>query len=343
LQTGVGIFVAGATFDNGVYDPSTGNNAVTGFGFQPDLVVFYGCNSNGADSEGTRMMVGMMDANGNQWVESLMGIFASGPFIVGGVIGTNTRTSEFRTDSCILGLEDDYGAPGGATMGRNRASFVSMDPDGFTVHSDENNAPQGGTLCMAYKVTNPAKAFFQVGTSVQGDANVTGLPMAPGGAITCGDFWSPTINGSPPSDRAVISLGGFDGTLNRSSVSGCGSGTSVPGGYYDDSAIIFGDPQSSTILGRATAAITSDGWDYTWTDDDGGDRPFGWLAFNVPNKSGPPMFNNRARLLGSTDGGTVTPANVPMLDARVRLTDAPNTTGTAGNVPMLNHRVRLSE
>lgn len=284
-------FVPGVTFAGGVYDPSTGNTSVAGMGFQPDIVVFYGNTSNGADSGGLRFMVGVMDKFGNQWVESTIGIFQSGPLIIGGVIGVNTRFSEFRTDSCILGQEDLYGSPGGSTQGRNRASFVSMDSDGFTVHSDESNTPYGGTLAMAYKLDDPTKGFIQAGSSIQGDSSVSGLPMDPSGVVLVGDSWSNIINGPPPSNRTIVSMGGFDTVLNRSSVSGSGNGSAIPGGYYDDSAIVFGDPQTATIFGRALAAITSDGWNYTWTDDDGGARPFGYIAFNVPNR-GNPSFNN---------------------------------------------------
>lgn len=296
----VGIFVTGAEYPAGQGIVTAGVQAIRGVGFEPDLVIFLGGDSNGATGDSGRMMVGMMDAAGNQWVCSESGIFGSAGFIIGGAYpGYPARLSEFRTDACTLILLDPVGSPGGATSGRNRASFNSMDPDGFNLNIDEYNPPSGGHIFVALKVNDPTKAFFQVGTLVQGDGGVSGMPLPPDGVVLCGDSWSTAIDGVTPSvvdpsafsTRAYISIGGFDATTQRSSVSGCSSHEGAnPLGYYDDSAIVFGN--DSAITGRALGGLTADGFTLGWTDDDGGARPFGYLAFQVPN-NGLPAFNAR--------------------------------------------------
>lgn len=282
MQAYIGIFQPGIA--------GTGLQAITGVGFQPDIVIFASNDVSGGSGNNLRVMIGVMDAAGNQWVESLYGISESGPGVVGGIYGENKRYSEFRTDSCILGLRDDN-----ATQGRNRAVFSSMDADGFTVDVTESNANYGGTLFMALKVNDPTKGFFQAGTMVQGDTSVTGMPLPPTGVYFCGDSWSPTLD-TPDgffgmdSNRAVLCQGGTDGVTQRSTIGGAGKGSSSPYDYYDDASITFGITDGQVITARATSVLTSDGFTLTWTDDDSGFRPFGYIAFDVPNgiNYGPP-------------------------------------------------------
>lgn len=269
----------------------TGLQSVTGVGFQPDIVVFVSNDIGGGDSNNLRMMVGCMDAAGNQWVESIYGITGSGPFIIGGIYGEIKRYSEFRTDSCVLGLRDDN-----AGQGRNRAEFSSMDPDGFTVNVLESNFFHATGMFVCIKLLKPTKSFIQAGTMIQGDTVVTGMPMAPSAVYFCGDSWSPTLD-TPDgffgmaSNRAVICQGGTDGITQRSSLGGAGKAGSSPQDYYDDASITFGVTDGPVITGRAVSTLTSDGFTLNWTVDDGGVRPFGYIAFNIPNK-GNPSFNN---------------------------------------------------
>lgn len=278
-------------FNGFFYDSGTGNYTVTGVGFQPDLVVFLSDTSDPFVGSGLRVMVGMMDAAGNQWVCSELGVNDTGPTITGAHFGYAVRMSEFRSDACFLSLPDIYGQ-GSSTMGRNRASFVSMDSDGFTIHMDELNSNLAFGSFLAYKLDDPTKGFFQVGTHVQGDTDLGTYPLDPEGVILVGDSYSASIDGTPTpvwtdapySTRAVLSVGGFDGITNRATVGGCGSGTGTnPGQYYDDSAIIFGDTNAQTTLARAVGNLGTLSASLSWTDDDGGARPFGSLAFRCPN------------------------------------------------------------
>lgn len=314
VKTAVGFWKPGETdgaTPQSTYDPATGLNVVTGVGFQPDLVVFLLATAANFGQDGMRVMVGMMDAAGNQWCCTEMGIFGSAGFGIGGAPpGYPARFSEFRSDACFLSLP----APSSfsAAQGRNRASFVSMDADGFTCHLDEwqvgGGAAYGGFL--AYKLDDPSKGFFQVGTHVQGDTDLGPYPLDPEAVILVGDSWSPTLDvpttplwtGAPVSDRAIFSAGGFDAATNRSTVGGCGSheGTN-PGQYYDDSAIVFGDTSAQTIKARAVGALGTLAASLVWTDDDGGARPFGSLAFRVPFRGGDPALRNAYYLHAAPD------------------------------------------
>lgn len=312
VETFVGFWKPGETdgaTPESTYDAGTGLNTVTGVGFQPDLVVFLLATAANFGQDGLRFMVGMMDAAGNQWCCTEMGIFGSAGFGIGGAPpGYPARFSEFRSDACFLSLP----APSSfsADQGRNRASFVSMDPDGFTCHLDEwqvgGPAAYGGFL--AYKLLEPDKSFFQVGTHVQGDTDLGPYPLDPEGVILVGDSWSPVLDipttplwtGAPVSDRAVFSAGGFDAATNRSTVGGCGSheGTN-PGQLYDDSAIVFADTSAQVVSARAVGSLGTLAASLDWTSDDGGGRPFGSLAFRVPNHDGKP------------GGRTIVPVSAP--------------------------------
>lgn len=268
-----------------------GLQSLTGVGFSPDIVLFLGNDVTGVSGNNLRWHVGCMDAAGNQWVESVDGITGSGPPGVGGIYGEIKRYSEFRTDSCILALREDT-----AGAGRNRSVFHSMDPDGFTVNNVEVNPNQGATFVVCLKVLDPTKGFIQAGTLTQGDSGVSGMPLPPGGVYFCGDSWSPTLD-TPDgffgmaSNRAVVCQGGTDGITQRSSLGGAGKANSAPKDYYDDASITFGLTDGNIITGRAVSTLTSGGFNLSWTTDDGGVRPFGYIAFNIPNK-GNPSFNN---------------------------------------------------
>lgn len=108
----------------GSFTPSagTGNKAVTGLGFRPKLVRFF---REQASTTGSAIaMAGRMDAAGNQSI-SLVFIDGSG------------RVTLTAADGCI-------GTPNSsvATTFHNKASFVSVDADGFTVNFGTHGTAQ---------------------------------------------------------------------------------------------------------------------------------------------------------------------------------------------------------
>lgn len=99
---------------------STGNQSVTGIGFKPEVVQFFGLTNAGSDHY---TMTGAMDSSGSQWV--VYGI-SNG---TSGAVGSSTS-------ACIH------------ITGLNNASFVSMDANGFTINWSLSNAQTIGYIAF---------------------------------------------------------------------------------------------------------------------------------------------------------------------------------------------------
>ena len=105
----------------------TGNKSVSGVGFQPNVVFHMGDFDNAAlpsSIADSAFQLGVMDADGKQWVTSLYSDDA--------LATSNTFRSQ-RTDACIQEITN-----AGASL--TRASWVSMNADGFTVSYSANGA-----------------------------------------------------------------------------------------------------------------------------------------------------------------------------------------------------------
>lgn len=92
---------------------STGNKTITGLGFKPKIVRFYGATS-------TQKFSGAM--------------FEDGSMSVAGVRYTATQAGYTGTDTVLAGFTS------GGSMNQ-RAVFVSMNNDGFTINVTTANAP----------------------------------------------------------------------------------------------------------------------------------------------------------------------------------------------------------
>lgn len=102
---------------------STGNQSVAGFGFQPELVIHFhiGAGFTTAPPAMTTHAIhglGVMDASGNQWHTTFFTWHNASP-------RSDTQRYQ-RTTSTLAGIRADL------TLAKE-ASFVSMDPDGFTI------------------------------------------------------------------------------------------------------------------------------------------------------------------------------------------------------------------
>lgn len=280
-----------------------GQQVVTGLGFQPDFITFMGYSSaGGGNFDGGRWSFGVADSDLNQWAGSAMGIFASAFTGIGGLIGQPTRYSEFRTDSCILGMKDDY-ATFNALQSYAHGSLASMDPDGFTLNLDLTGAYSGYFLITAFKLDDLTKSYIKVGTHTQGDTvGQSGLALPPEGMFICGDSFCPSIDvplhpggfGPTGSDKAMFFMGAMDDTnFQRGDCGGCGTGGGVnPFNYYDDTVVSCHSAYDYAPTAKAEGTMTSDGWDMSWSVDDGGARPFGSVTFVIPQR-GLPAMNHR--------------------------------------------------
>lgn len=148
---------------------STGNQAITGVGFQPDVVIHAHAGSGhttapSSTSQHGGFGIGAMDSLGNQW--------ASATFSTDAV--TTTDASRYqRTDRCLVSVG------GSQTVGKD-ATFVSMDSDGFTINYSTANSSAGQVFSLALKgVQAYAGNFDKTTASATASQGVTGVPFRP--------------------------------------------------------------------------------------------------------------------------------------------------------------------
>ncbi len=160
-------------------DGTSANQAVTGIGFQPQLVIHLFTDAPSRDGlpfagAVERYTIGAMDAQGHQFA---FGMHATG----GGVTpGTNQSNGTLRTDCCILSYgESTYPTP------NSFASFVSMDADGFTVTNSSPFIPGAppnyfvGSLCLAGLDNATVGSFTRTIVSAPVSQSITGLGYQP--------------------------------------------------------------------------------------------------------------------------------------------------------------------
>jgi hypothetical protein len=178
---------------------ATGNQSVTGVGFQPDAVFHFGMYSNtsGAHNDVTSVYhFGAMDAAGNQWANYV--------FAQDAVATTNTARVQ-RTDKCIVGL-------GSQSTLLTAATFVSMDADGFTVNHSAQQGRMVYSLCLkggSYKVGHWDKS---TNTSVPVTETITTTGILPKGVLTT-NVSNVAMTGNA-ADGLRLAFGASDGTNN---------------------------------------------------------------------------------------------------------------------------------
>lgn len=105
---------------NFVLNTGTGNQAITGLGFQPKIILFYSSCKSGADggqNDGF-IMFGVASSSTARWVTQ-----SGGPWGFG---GGSANKKNWKTTRCI------FASQGFGTVAE--ADFVSMDADGFTIN-----------------------------------------------------------------------------------------------------------------------------------------------------------------------------------------------------------------
>lgn len=188
LSTKVGSFAIPA---------STGNNPVTGVGFQPKVVLFWSNNQTSDGSTGNNTQNALMPA-------SLLGvgISSSSMCVVADADDFTSGNPHFDTTRCLSVLASTSGTV------RYQATFVSLDSDGFTVNftSVTSGAIVNYMALGGSDLTNVALASV---TPASGNVPVTGVGFQP---------------------DALILLGGQ--TLNSTSYAGIGFANATGSGSF---------------------------------------------------------------------------------------------------------------
>jgi len=202
---------------------STGNQSVTGVGFQPAAVFFAGRGkaSGTTTTSGAAVMIGAAVSSSSQSVGYDSSLHNADP----------TDTSRFRsTSSCIVATAD-----GGATA-LAQAAFVSHDADGFTVNNTTVDA------------TSRVVAFLAIGAAVSDATDVTLSGPTSGEFGVASSNFTVGANGPITGTVGVFpSDGGAGGTFTPTDVE-ISNGTPTATFTYTPAA-----------LGTATISVTNDG------------------------------------------------------------------------------------
>lgn len=275
------MLLSGKTLNShvGVIDASAaGSVAVTGVGFQPDLILvgsaakeFYGGPYPSFGQVGG-FCFGAADAALNQFACSARGSF----YITGGGI---IRTSRMTASHC--GLTISHNATG-AVLGS--FALTSMDTDGFTVNVD--NATDNIFFYIAIK--DPS-GVFKVGTATAGDVT---LSTGRSEAMLFGS--AGTTSFDVTAAGPAICMGGatkIDGTELSGWAGGRDqSGFTVNSQYWDTKAISLALATASVPTVN-TGAATIASWDassvdLSWSAGGSSGIKFGWVSLATSSHKG---------------------------------------------------------
>lgn len=246
------------------------SHAVTGVGFRPDAVLhlfrdrnafdptFTGDWPDGDFSEGSPpigLCIGAMDADGNQWA---------------------ARVANLGGHITVRGLEEDHTLIEPHPLTQFRASFESMDVDGFSlrVHSPGGTPGWVASLCLSGILARVG--VFATAASPQ---TVTGVGFEPSAILLAGVMHDATYGGELGVDTDIqLGLGMATADDEQFGVS-----------HVD---LDGEDPSVSEKLTRTEwlyhirnadetaqfTAFTSDGWSMTWTPANGDALRIGYMA-----------------------------------------------------------------
>lgn len=199
---------------------STGNQAVTGVGFQPEGIMFVNNFRGSIPSNGTdaNFCIGFAVSSSSRAV--------IGAFSENGVVTSNT-TRHQRTDACIIVL-------GGSGQEIGLADFVSFDADGFTINWSNADDAQVGYIAFNGGQYFVGNLTTQTGT---GQFSETGVGFA-GGAGLFASFCNAAAAGTV--DDSEMSLGLAASSTQRFSIGAVdedGQATTDSDGFNNDGLI----------------------------------------------------------------------------------------------------------
>lgn len=252
---------------------STGNQAVTGVGFQPDIVFFFfGLNTTSvATNSNTCFGVGVAKSASQRWAASV-GLQHN--------VATMNHRHAFYNNACLVHPQ------AGANSIEALADFVSMDTDGFTINWSD--APGQADL-VGYLAIKGGQ--WKVGTDTQktstGTKATTGTGFAPQGVLFASNC-DTTANSNSVTDNARMMMGVSTGASNNTAlwtgdqdnVADANASTIMS----DTKALVMATEAGASPTTNAEAAISSldsDGFTLDWTTADATAREFGYVAFGA--------------------------------------------------------------
>jgi len=281
-----GTDILGATAGNFAAATSTGNQAVTGIGFQPNLVLFITNlqTASGVANNNSCFSFGATDGT-NQW--------ACGLGLQNAQATMNNRRG-FYTNRCIM-----VPAAGSNVMAHD-AAITSMDADGFTVNWQ--TAPGAAYIVgyLALSVTNAKVGTFNQATTT-GNQATTGVGFTPE-VLMMASAGHDTANAIV--DTARFSIGaGISSSARWAYWTGdedAAADSRAESRYATDKIVTMADEAtggSPTVLAEADlVSLDSDGFTVNWTTADATARNIGYIAMG--GASAPPATSSKLTLLG---------------------------------------------
>lgn len=268
--------ITGAKAGTFTANTSTGNQAVTGVGFQPELVLFLHARATALPTAATHFFlgVGAMDSAGDQASSFVMS--------ENGAAAANVCVIQ-QTNTAIV-------APTGGMAIDCEGDYVSMDSDGFTVNW--TNAPASawviGYLALAggdYHVYNDLQRT-STGTEAYTGAGFEPAAML---AFSVND----TADGAIDTNLFKLTVGGTDGASEGYAWGGV-TDNSDPSDTQQktatDKTIAFCTVGSTTDAEADLQSFDNDGFTLDWTTADATAREFWGILFGpaAAAPSGPP-------------------------------------------------------
>lgn len=260
-QFGLGQF---ATSTTGNISPASPSARV---GFEPDLVILTNAGVFGGGSARTNATLSLgMFTHTDQWCINT--------FSTENVNPSNTWRIH-ATDAVLLSA-----ASGAGVAANTKASFVSMDPDGFTLNfSAIDIAFTHEMQWVALKGGSHKVGSFNKSTGAAPDAqSVTGIGFTPKAVVLASDQ---RVGSGSSSNHNRFGLGASDGSNQYAMAWSDTHGVSPTNiaSYQTAKAFIKADNNTRTLDALANLSTTSDGFDLTWTPNDAiATRLFYWAC-----------------------------------------------------------------
>lgn len=159
---------AAASFTTGSFllNTSTGNQAVTGAGFQPKLVIFFAGQKADAQGESNdvRFMYGAAVSSTKRWALAGSGGWGS---------GNSDARNGWQADRCIIGVNTF------AATVDFEADMVTLDADGFTINVTTASATSYRIFYMAFGGSDISADVGTFTISATGSKAITGVGFQP--------------------------------------------------------------------------------------------------------------------------------------------------------------------
>lgn len=245
---------------------STGNQSITGVGFEPTVAFHMYSYGLSADSSGSFMdqSFGLMEATGGEWACATIAVDAA---------STTDTSRSHLSNACLI----DINAGGGSSF--SQGSFASMDSDGFTINWSLSNSQTIHTLALEGVNAHAGVFNKSTSTSVPVSQSITGIGFQPDLLLLSSIQAITDGNGR---NQARRGLGATDGTTE-----GCvtysdrdGQSTSTTNRISKTSkAFVKIDNNGQNIDAEADlASFDSDGFTLSWTTNDAVATEVSYLA-----------------------------------------------------------------